>query len=49
MKRTTLWVLVLSGALLLGGCWPYWHEGHGGHEHGRYFGDDRGGSQEYRG
>ncbi|WP_191488818.1 hypothetical protein [Pseudomonas sp. FEN] len=48
MKRTTLWILVFSGALLLAGCWPYWHdEGRGGREHGRYFGEDRGGSQEY--
>jgi hypothetical protein len=32
MKRTTTLILVMSAVLLLGGCWPYWHE-HG--EHGR--------------
>jgi len=51
MKRTSLWILILSGALLLGGCWPFWHDGGhgGGRDHGRYYGDERGGSQEYRG
>lgn len=39
MKRTTTLILVMSAALLLGGCWPYWHD-HGGHEHGRYYGDN---------
>lgn len=26
MKRKTAWVVVLSGLLLLSGCWPYWHD-----------------------
>jgi hypothetical protein len=50
MKRTSLLILVLSGSLLLGGCWPYWRDGGGhggGHEHGRYFSGDQGG-QDYR-
>lgn len=28
MKRTTVWIFALTAALLLGGCWPYWHDGH---------------------
>ncbi|MEE3506562.1 hypothetical protein QN399_09895 [Pseudomonas sp. 10C3] len=47
MKRTAIFILVISGSLLLGGCWPYWEDGGGrgrdhdrGHDHER--GDDRG-------
>lgn len=47
MKRTAIFILVISGSLLLGGCWPYWEDGGGrgrdhdrGHDHGR--GNDRG-------
>ena len=43
MKRKTAWVLLLSGLLLLSGCWPYWHDG----RHHRHYYDDHGG-QEYR-
>lgn len=51
MKRTAIFILVISGSLLLGGCWPYWEDGGGrgrdhdrGHDHGRGHdrGDDRG-------
>lgn len=39
MKRTTPLLLVIAATLLLGGCWPYWHDGHGhGRDHGRYYG-----------
>jgi len=48
MKRTTALILVVSAALLLGGCWPYrHHDGHGG-DHGRYYGGDRGGQEYHR-
>lgn len=49
MKRTTVWIFVLSAALLLGGCWPYWRDGGHGHDHdhGRNYDGDRGG-QDYR-
>lgn len=47
MKRTTVWIFALSAALLLGGCWPYWHDGGHGRDHGRGYDGDRGG-QEYR-
>jgi hypothetical protein len=49
MKRKTAWVVVLSGLLLLGGCWPYWHHGghHGGGHH-RHFNDGHHGGQDYR-
>ncbi|WP_177334204.1 hypothetical protein [Pseudomonas sp. NBRC 111124] len=46
MKRKTAWVVVLSGLLLLSGCWPYWHDGD--HHHRRYYDEDRGGHQDYR-
>lgn len=46
MKRKTAWVVVLSGLLLLSGCWPYWHDG--GHHHRHYYDEDRGGLQDYR-
>ncbi|MBI6920738.1 hypothetical protein JET68_18190 [Pseudomonas monteilii] len=44
MKRKTAWVVVLSGLLLLSGCWPYWHDGR---HHRHYYDGDHGG-QEYR-
>ncbi|WP_247847668.1 hypothetical protein [Pseudomonas sp. A2] len=49
MKRKTVWVVVLSGLLLLGGCWPYCHHGghHGGGHH-RHFNDGYHGGQDYR-
>jgi len=43
MKRKTAWVIVLSGLLLLSGCWPYWHDGC--HHHRHYY---DGGHQDYR-
>ncbi|WP_185047063.1 hypothetical protein [Pseudomonas frederiksbergensis] len=44
MKRTTALILVVLATLLLGGCWPYWHDRDGHrHDHGRY----HGGGQEY--
>ena len=50
MKRTTVWIFALSAALLLGGCWPYWHDGGYGHgrDHGRDHGRGYDGGQEYR-
>jgi len=49
MKRTTALILAVSAVLLLGGCWPYWHD-HDGHgrDHGRYYGGDRGGQEYHR-
>jgi hypothetical protein len=48
MKRTTALIFVVAAALLLGGCWPYWHDRDGrGHDRGRYYGDNYQ-AQEYR-
>ncbi|WP_185019854.1 hypothetical protein [Pseudomonas brassicacearum] len=48
MKRTTALIFVVLAALLLGGCWPYWHDRDGrGHDRGRYYGDNYQ-AQEYR-
>ncbi|WP_167061130.1 MULTISPECIES: hypothetical protein [unclassified Pantoea] len=43
MKRKAAWVVILSGVLLLSGCWPYWHDGW----HHRHYYDDHHG-QDYR-
>jgi hypothetical protein len=49
MKRTTALMLVVSATLLLGGCWPYWHDHDGrGHEHGRYYGGEHEGQEYHR-
>lgn len=48
MKRTAIFILVISGSLLLGGCWPYWDDGGGrgrGHDHGHE--QDRGNDRGY--
>lgn len=42
MKRSGVLILVILASLLLGGCWPYWHDRDGhGREHGRYYDGDR--------
>lgn len=47
MKRVTTLILVMSAVLLLGGCWPYWHDGHG-HDHGHYYDGGHGGQYYHR-
>ncbi|MFJ4347785.1 hypothetical protein [Pseudomonas sp. NPDC089401] len=45
MKRKAAWVVIVSGVLLLSGCWPYWHDG--GRHHRHYYDGDHHG-QDYR-